>query len=46
MDAAKLREMEISELQKKLAEFREELFKLRFQHSIGQLKKIQPGYPL
>ncbi|GAB6888581.1 50S ribosomal protein L29 [Desulfothermus okinawensis JCM 13304] len=38
MDAAKLREMEISELQKKLAEFREELFKLRFQHSIGQLK--------
>jgi len=38
MDAAKLREMELSELHKKLAEYREELFKLRFQHSIGQLK--------
>ncbi len=38
MDAAKLREMEISELHNKLAEHREELFKLRFQHSIGQLK--------
>ncbi|WP_461833684.1 50S ribosomal protein L29 [Desulfothermus sp.] len=38
MDAAKLREMEISELHNKLAGYREELFKLRFQHSIGQLK--------
>jgi large subunit ribosomal protein L29 len=38
MDAGKLREMEIPELHKKLAEFREELFKLRFQHSVGQLK--------
>ncbi len=38
MDAGKLRELEISELHKQLAEFREELFKLRFQHSIGQLK--------
>ena len=38
MDAAKLREMDVSELHKKLSEFREELFKLRFQHSIGQLK--------
>ncbi len=38
MEAAKLREMSYQELQKKLAEFREELFNLRFQHSIGQLK--------
>ncbi len=38
MEAAKIREMDISELQKKLSEYREELFNLRFQHSIGQLK--------
>lgn len=38
MEAAKLREMELSELHKKLAEYREELFKSRFQHATGQLK--------
>ncbi len=38
MEASRLREMDISELHKKLAEYRESLFKLRFQHATGQLK--------
>ena len=35
--AAELREMSNAELTKKLAELKEELFNLRFQHAINQL---------
>ena len=41
MKAAELREMSNAELTKKLAELREELFNLRFQHAINQLEN--PG---
>ena len=37
MKAAELREMSNAELTKKLAELKEELFNLRFQHATGQL---------
>ena len=37
MKAAQLREMSNAELTKKLAELKEELFNLRFQHAINQL---------
>ncbi len=37
MKAAELREMSGVELNKKLAELKEELFNLRFQHAINQL---------
>ena len=37
MKAAELREMSNAELTKKLAELKEELFNLRFQHAIHQL---------
>lgn len=37
MKAAELREMSNAELAKKLAELKEELFNLRFQHAINQL---------
>lgn len=37
MKAAELREMSNAELTKKLAELKEELFNLRFQHAINQL---------
>lgn len=37
MKAAELREMSNVELTKKLAELKEELFNLRFQHAINQL---------
>lgn len=37
MKAAELREMSNEELTKKLAELKEELFNLRFQHAINQL---------
>ena len=37
MKAAELRNMSASELDKKLAELKDELFKLRFQHTINQL---------
>ena len=37
MKAAELREMSDAELTKKLAELKEELFNLRFQHAINQL---------
>ena len=37
MKAAELREMSNAELTKKLAELKEELFILRFQHAINQL---------
>ncbi|MDR1740903.1 MAG: 50S ribosomal protein L29 [Synergistaceae bacterium] len=38
MDAAKLRELAPDELQEKYRQYREELFNLRFQNAIGQLK--------
>ena len=41
MKAAELREMSNAELTKKLAELKEELFNLRFQHTINQLEN--PG---
>lgn len=37
MKAKEIREMTSEELDKKLAELKEELFNLRFQHSINQL---------
>ncbi len=37
MKAAELREMNAAELTKKLADLKEELFNLRFQHAINQL---------
>ena len=41
MKAAELRAMSNAELTKKLAELKEELFNLRFQHAINQLEN--PG---
>lgn len=38
MKAAELRDMSPVELNKKLAELKEELFNLRFQHAINQLE--------
>lgn len=38
MDAAKLRELGVDELQEKYRQYKEELFNLRFQNAIGQLK--------
>ncbi len=37
MTATELRNMSATELEKKLAELKDELFKLRFQHAINQL---------
>ncbi|MDO5601435.1 MAG: 50S ribosomal protein L29 [Oscillospiraceae bacterium] len=37
MKASELRELSAVELNKKLAELKEELFNLRFQHAINQL---------
>ena len=37
MKAAELRKMSAAELSKKLADLKEELFNLRFQHAIKQL---------
>ena len=37
MKATELRKMSAAELDKKLAELKDELFKLRFQHAINQL---------
>jgi len=36
--AGKIREMAVTELDKRSGEIREELFKLRFQHATGQLE--------
>ncbi len=41
MKAAELRKMNAVDLNKKLAELKEELFNLRFQHAINQLEN--PG---
>lgn len=38
MDAAKLRELSLDELQEKYRQYKEELFNLRFQNAVGQLK--------
>ena len=38
MKAAELRQMSAAELDKKLADLKEELFNLRFQHATGQLE--------
>lgn len=38
MDAKSLRDLTIDELQEKHRQFKEELFNLRFQNAIGQLK--------
>jgi large subunit ribosomal protein L29 len=38
MKAAKLREQSVDELQKSLGDLEEQLFKLRFQKSTGQLE--------
>ena len=41
MKAAQIRELKENELNKKLADLKEELFNLRFQHAINQLEN--PG---
>ena len=41
MSAKDLRALEAAELSGKLAEFRKELFNLRFQHATGQLENTQ-----
>ncbi|MDR1732992.1 MAG: 50S ribosomal protein L29 [Synergistaceae bacterium] len=38
METAKLRELGLDELQEKYRQYKEELFNLRFQNAIGQLK--------
>jgi large subunit ribosomal protein L29 len=41
MRAKEIREMTDRELQKKLADYKQEKFKLRFQHATGQLENTQ-----
>jgi len=41
MDAKDLRALDATELSNKLAEFRKELFNLRFQHATAQLENTQ-----
>ena len=43
MKANELRDMSAAELTKKLAELKEELFNLRFQHAINQLENPGPS---
>ena len=38
MKAAEVRELDVEELEQRLAETRQELFNLRFQHATGQLE--------
>ena len=38
MDATKLRELSLEELQEQYRQYKEELFNLRFQNAVGQLK--------
>lgn len=38
MDATKLRELSLEELQARCRQYKEELFNLRFQNAVGQLK--------
>ncbi len=37
MNAKEIRELSVSELSEKLADLKDELYKLRFQHAINQL---------
>jgi large subunit ribosomal protein L29 len=41
MQAKEMRDMTASELEKKLADYKQERFKLRFQHATGQLENTQ-----
>ena len=41
MNAKEIRENSVSELQDKLADLKDELYKLRFQHAINQLDNPQ-----
>jgi large subunit ribosomal protein L29 len=41
MRASEMRDMTGKELRKKLAEYNQEKFKLRFQHATGQLENTQ-----
>ncbi len=38
MKPAELRELDVEELRRKKAELKDQLFKLRFQHELGQLE--------
>jgi large subunit ribosomal protein L29 len=38
--AAEMRELDVEELQRRVAETRRELFNLRFQHATGQLENM------
>jgi large subunit ribosomal protein L29 len=38
MKSAELRELDVDELRRKQAELKDQLFKLRFQHELGQLE--------
>jgi len=38
MKTSELREFDVDELQRKKAELKDQLFKLRFQHELGQLE--------
>lgn len=38
MKPAELRELDVDELRRKQAELKDQLFKLRFQHELGQLE--------
>ena len=40
MKAAEVRELDVEELQRRVAETRRELFNLRFQHATGQLENM------
>ncbi|HZY57840.1 MAG TPA: 50S ribosomal protein L29 [Rubrobacteraceae bacterium] len=40
MKAAEMRELDVEELQRRVAETRRELFNLRFQHATGQLENM------
>ena len=41
MKASEIRDMNTDEMHRKVAELKEELFNLRFQHEIGQLENPQ-----
>jgi len=41
MKASEIRELSFKEMQRKVADLKEELFNLRFQHEIGQLENPQ-----
>ena len=45
MKAKELKELGVEELKAKLAEQRQELFNLRFQHTTAQLERLRPFPP-